>query len=159
MLNMITVFHRSTLYKGLVGEPLGMSLLNIGNVYEDFSTLEKPVVANMGISDEKTLVETVFGLAQKGSILSYQQPISQSKYINIHIDPSPYPAMPLVDYSLSPTECVHVCTEQEHFHINSLMVTLDMAHKIEVATREQAADKEWHHLLGSPPHILERCVL
>ncbi|TDH02383.1 hypothetical protein EPR50_G00172220 [Perca flavescens] len=61
---------RSTLYKGLVGDPLDISLLLIGDMYKDFSIREKPLAATMGISDEKTLVETAFGLAQRGSVLS-----------------------------------------------------------------------------------------
>uniref|UniRef100_A0A8C4NPZ3 YqaJ viral recombinase domain-containing protein n=1 Tax=Dicentrarchus labrax TaxID=13489 RepID=A0A8C4NPZ3_DICLA len=137
---------RSTLYLGLVGDPLDISLLLIGDVYKDFSISEKPLAATMGISDEKTLVETAFGLAQRGSVLSYQQPVLSTKSVKMHQDPPPYPPLPIGEYRLAPTDCVHVCTEEEHFHLKSLNVTLDMAYKIEAATREQAADQEWHQL-------------
>ncbi|XP_039670274.1 uncharacterized protein LOC120567383 [Perca fluviatilis] len=137
---------RSTLYKGLVGDPLDISLLLIGDMYKDFSIREKPLAATMGISDEKTLVETAFGLAQRGSVLSYQQPVLPTKSVKMHQDPPPYPPLPIGEYKLAPTDCVHVCTEEEHFHLKSLNVTLDMAYKIEAATREQAADQEWHQL-------------
>ncbi|XP_051560587.1 uncharacterized protein LOC127444949 [Myxocyprinus asiaticus] len=137
---------RSTLYKGLVGDPLDISLLQIGDTYKDFDITEKPLVATMGICDEKTLVEIASGLAQNGSVLSYQQPILPTKSVNMHQDPQPYPPLPLGEYRLDPTECVHVCTEEEHFHLKSLIVTLDMAYKIEAATREQAAEQEWHQL-------------
>ncbi|XP_051553961.1 uncharacterized protein LOC127440904 [Myxocyprinus asiaticus] len=81
-----------------------------------------------------------------GSVLSYQQPILPTKSINMHQDPPPYPPLPLGEYRVHPTECVHVCTEEEHLHLKSLIVTLDMACKIEAATREQAAEQEWHQL-------------
>lgn len=122
MPNTIPVFHRSTLYKGVVGEPLDMSLLQIGEMYKDFDISDKPLVATMAISDEKTLTETAFGLAQKGSVLSYQQPILPSRSVKMHQDPPPYPLLPLVESRLAPTECVHVCTEEEHFHLESLKV-------------------------------------
>ena len=89
MLNSIIVFHRSTLYNDVVGDLLEMSLLNIGDTYQDFDDMEKPLAATMGITVEKTLVETVFG-----SVLSYQQPVVPSKIITIHKAEPPYPAMP-----------------------------------------------------------------
>lgn len=118
----IHVFHRSTLYKGVVGHPLDLSLLQLGDMYKDFEATEKPIIASMGISEEKTLVETAFGLAQKGSVLSYQQPIPPSRSLQIHQNPPPNPLLPLVDYRLAPTECVHVSTEEEYFHLESLKV-------------------------------------
>ncbi|XP_030271599.1 uncharacterized protein LOC115580976 [Sparus aurata] len=153
---------RSILYKGVVGDLLEMSLLNIGDTYQDFDVLEKPLAATMGITVEKTLVETVFGLAQKGSVLSYQQPVVPSKIITIHKAVPPYPAMPREDYRLSPRRCVHVCNEKEDLHITSIMVTQDMALKIEATTRDQAASQEWH-LLRKPritsSHFREVCFV
>ena len=158
--NETPVVHRSTLYKGLVGDPLDLSLLQIGDAYKDFDIKEKPLVATVGISDEKTLVETAFGMAQKGSVLSYQLPILPTKSVKMHQDAPPYPPLPPEEYRLHPTQCVHVCTQEEHFFLKSLTVTLDMAYKIEAATREQAADHEWSSVgLGSPLHVLERYVL
>lgn len=134
------------MYKGVVGDLLDMSLLEIDDAYKDFELSEKPLVTTMGITSEKTMVETAFGLAQRGSVLSYQQPLMPTRVITLHEDAPAYPALPLEDYRLAPTECVHMCTEREHFHLCSLMVTQDMAHKIEAATRDQAADQDWHRL-------------
>lgn len=97
---------------------------------------EKPLVATMGVCEEKTLVETAFVLVQKGRVLSYQQPIMPTKSVNMHQDCPSYPPLPLGEYRLDPTKCMHVCTEEEHFHIKSLMITLNMAYKIEAATQE-----------------------
>lgn len=101
-----------------------MSLLQIGEMYKDFDISDKPLVATMATSDEKTLTETAFGLAQKGSVLSYQQPILPSRSVKMHQDPPPYPLLPLVESRLAPTKCVHVCTEEEHFHLESLKVEM-----------------------------------
>lgn len=109
----------------------------------------------MSISDGHTLVETALGLAQKVSVLSYQQSLLPTKSVRIHKDPPSYPSWPLSEYSLDPTECVHVCTEEEHVHLKSLIVTVDMAHKIESARREQTPDQEWHQLCR--PRITSSC--
>ncbi|KAI4899361.1 hypothetical protein NFI96_008252 [Prochilodus magdalenae] len=95
---------RSTLYKGLVGDPLDLSLLQIGDAYKDLDIKEKPLVATMGISDEKTLVETAFGMAQKGSVLSYQLPILPTKSVKMHQDAPPYPPLPPEECRLHPTQ-------------------------------------------------------
>lgn len=109
------------------------------------STLQRNLSATMAISDEKTLVETAFGLTQKGSVLWYQQPILPKTSFKMHHHP-PYQPLPLGEYRLAPTECVHVFTEEEHLHLKSLMVTLDMVYKNETVTREQSADQGWHQL-------------
>lgn len=150
---------RSTLQKGLVGDPLDLSLLQIEDAYKDFDVTEKPLIANMGNGDEKTLVQTAFGLAQKGRVLSYQQPILPTKSVSMHQDAPLYPPPPLGEYRLAPTVCVHVCAEEEQFNLKSLTVTLDMARKIEVSTREQASDQERHQLRRPRITSSERCVL
>ncbi|KAI4897071.1 hypothetical protein NFI96_011419, partial [Prochilodus magdalenae] len=97
---------KSTLYKGLVGDPLDLSLLQIGDAYKGFDIKEKPLVATMGISDEKTLVETAFGMAYKG-VLSYQLSIFPTKSVKMHQDAPPYPPLPPEEYRLHPIQCVH----------------------------------------------------
>ncbi|KAI4884811.1 hypothetical protein NFI96_026067, partial [Prochilodus magdalenae] len=92
---------RSTLYKGLVGDPLDLSLLQIGDTYQDFDIKEKP---QLWASVMKTLVETAFGMAQKGSVLSYQLPILPTKSVKMHQDAPPYPPLPPEEYRLHPTQ-------------------------------------------------------
>ncbi|KAM9322950.1 tripartite motif-containing protein 16-like [Pholidichthys leucotaenia] len=55
---------RCTLYKGIVGDPLDLSLLQTADIYKDYDITEKPLAATVVISDEKPLIEIVFGLAQ-----------------------------------------------------------------------------------------------
>lgn len=85
--HIIIVFPRRTLYKGLVGDPLDISLLKIGESYKDSDVTDWPLAATMSISDEHTLVETALGLAQKVSVLSYQQSLLPIKSVRIHKDP------------------------------------------------------------------------
>ena len=123
---------------------------------------ERPLIATMDISDEKTLVETSLGLAQKGSLLSYQQPILPTKVINIHMDAPPFPQLPIDDDRLAPTAWAHELTEEQNFHLKSLNVTFEMAKKIEVATREQAGNSEWHQLRRpriTSSHFREVCFV
>ncbi|KAI4881527.1 hypothetical protein NFI96_032360 [Prochilodus magdalenae] len=97
---------RSTLYKGLVGDPLDLSLLQIGDTYKDLDIKEKP---QLWASVMKTLVETAFGMAQKVSVLSYLLPILPTKSVKVHQDAPPYPPLPPEECRLHPTQCVHVC--------------------------------------------------
>ncbi|XP_031429123.2 uncharacterized protein LOC116221807 [Clupea harengus] len=153
---------RSTLYKGVNGHPFDIGLLCIDDHYKDFAIEERPLIATMSISAEKSLVETSFGLAQKGSVLSYQQPILPTKLIKIHMDAPPFPKLPTDIYRLAPTDCVHELTEEENLHLKSLNVTLEIARKIEVATREQAGSSEWHQLRRpriTSSHFREVCFV
>lgn len=45
-----------------------------------------------------------------------------------------------------PSDCAFVGSEDEYLHLKSLSVTLNMAHKIEEATREQSSCSEWRML-------------
>ncbi|MED6243932.1 hypothetical protein ATANTOWER_030516 [Ataeniobius toweri] len=106
---------------GVVADPLDISLPEIGESYKDFDVTDRPLAANMRISNEETPVETALGLAKKGSVLSYQQPILTTNSVEIHQDHPPYPSLPLSEHRMDPTKCVHVCTEEEHFHL--LLIT------------------------------------
>ena len=144
------------------GHPFDIGLLCIDDHYKDFAIEERPLIATMSISAEKSLVETSFGLAQKGSVLSYQQPILPTKLIKIHMDAPPFPKLPTDIYRLAPTDCVHELTEEENLHLKSLNVTLEIARKIEVATREQAGSSEWHQLRRpriTSSHFREVCFV
>ena len=145
------------------GHPFDIGLLCIEDTYEDFAIEERPLIATMAISPEKTLVETSFGLAQKGSVLSYQQPILPTKVITIHMDAPPFPKLPIDDYQLPPTDMLELSlTDEQNFHLKSLTVTLEMTRKIEEATREQGGNVEWHQLRRSritSSHFREVCFV
>lgn len=161
-LHFTTLFYRSKLYKDVHGHPFDIGLLCIEDPYKDFAIEERPLIATMAISAEKTLVETSFSLAQKGSVLSYQQPILPTKVVTIHMDAPPFPKLPIDNSQLPPTGMQELTlTDEQKFHLKSLTVTLEMARKIEEATREQAGNVEWHQLRRSRIMLplIERCVL
>lgn len=48
-----------------------LSVLQVAEAYSDFDPLHMPPVKTMGMSMEKPLVESKFGLVQTGNVLSY----------------------------------------------------------------------------------------
>lgn len=87
-------FNRNKLYNDLAGDPLHISLLNTGESCKDFDVIDWPLTATMGISDEKTCVETALV-----SVLCYQQPKLATTSVNIYQDPLLY--LPLLLYTVS----------------------------------------------------------
>ncbi|KAJ8248109.1 hypothetical protein GJAV_G00238400 [Gymnothorax javanicus] len=100
----------------------------------------------MAISADVPLVDSAFGKVQEGSPISYQHPVPVSRVALRHPDAPPPPQLPVDGYRLEPTSCQFVCSHQQHLHLQSLHATLDMARKIEAATREQSNTMEWHHV-------------
>ncbi|XP_067271626.1 uncharacterized protein [Pseudorasbora parva] len=136
---------RSTLYKGLTGDLPDLSVLQVKEVYKDFSIAEAPMICSLGVSCEIPLVDSALGKVQAGSPLSYQQPAIANRNLSFHAAP-PQPSVPLQNYRLQPSSCMYVCTEPQQLHCKSLEVTWDMAHKYECATRDQSSCTEWHQL-------------
>lgn len=70
-----------------------------------FDITEKPPAATLGISDEKIgdeKNEDAFGLAEKRSVLSYQQPILATKLVRMHLGPPPNPVLLLGELQACP---------------------------------------------------------
>lgn len=143
---MIFYIKRSTLYRGMTGPLPDLSVLRVAEVYSGLDPLDMPLVTTMGMSIDKPLVDSEFGLVQRGSVISYQQPKLLTQCTELHKNAPVPPCLPLITHQLSPTECVWVCTEEEHLHIESLQLSIEMAHKIELSTRGQSKDPEWHVL-------------
>lgn len=120
-------------------------VFRVVEAYAEFTLEDKPLVTTMNMSPGKPLVESAFGMVQEGSILSFQQPVVTSRYIKLH-DAPPSPPLPLEGYCLSPSKCMFVCTEEELLHLQSLKTPLDMAQRIEEATRDQSSCPDWHQL-------------
>ncbi|XP_063763466.1 uncharacterized protein LOC134880454 [Eleginops maclovinus] len=136
---------RSTLYKALSGDLPDLSVLQVSEVFKDFSAAEAPMICSMGISCEIPLADSDRGQVQAGSALSYQQPPTAKRDLSFHAAPPP-PSLPLEDYRLQPSSCMFVCRDSQQLHLKSLEVTWDMAHTFECATRAQSSCGEWHQL-------------
>ncbi|XP_063741859.1 uncharacterized protein LOC134865936 [Eleginops maclovinus] len=137
---------RSGFYRGMVGPLPDPCMFRITEAYAKFSVEDRPLVTTMNIGPDKPLVESAFGLVQKGSVLSYQQPALTSQHIALHHDTPPTMHLPLEGYDVLPSDCMFVCSEEELLHLSSIALTIEMAHKIEEATREQSSCSEWHLL-------------
>lgn len=135
---------RSTLYKGVHGDLPDLSVLRLSEAYKDFSPTDLPIICSMGISAEIPQVDSVFGKVQIGSPLSYQHPVKE-KAQSFHPAPPP-PSLPLQDYRLDPSDCMFVCSRKQQLHMQGLELTLEMAHNLERATREQSLCAEWHNV-------------
>ena len=88
-----------------------------------------------------------FGNVQEGSPSSHQHPLPVSRMVILHTDARPPPPhLPLDGYRLEPTSCQCVCSLQQQLRLQSLETTLDMATKVEVATRAQSDSVVWHRV-------------
>lgn len=133
------------------GELPDPDVFKVDEVYKDFSADIAPLITTMAISADVPLVDSAFGKFQEGSPISYQHPVPVSRVVIRHPDAPLPPPLPVGGYRLEPTSCQFVLSHQQHLHLQSLVVTLDMARKIEVATREQSNTVEWHRV--SRPRI------
>ena len=124
--------------RGMVGPLSDLSVLRVTKAYSGLDLLDMPMVTTMGMSATKSLAESEFGPVQRASVLFYQQPKLLSKNIVLHQNATPSPNLPLEAHKLSPMLCVWVCTEEEQLHWQSLTMSMEMAHKIEVSTRERS---------------------
>ena len=141
---MVCFIQRSTLMRGMVGPLPDLSVLQVAEACSGLEPLDLPLAASMGMTAEMTLVESQFGLVQRGSVLSYQSPKLPTRYIEIHPNAPPSPRLPLEAHNMSASECQWVCTEEEHLHVLSLQLSMEMAHKIEEGTRDQSSVQDWH---------------
>lgn len=137
---------RSTLYRGMTGYPPDPAVLRVAEVYSVLDPFDRPLVTSMGMSMDKPLVDSEFGLVQRGSEISYQQPKLQTRCMELHQSGPPPPCLPPVTHQLSPAECVWVCTEEQQLLLQSLQLSMEMAHKTESSTRAQSKDQDWHML-------------
>ncbi|XP_048101408.1 uncharacterized protein LOC125295862 [Alosa alosa] len=137
---------RSGFYRGLVGPLPDPCMFRISEAYSRFSLEDQPLVTTMNMRSDQPLVEIGIGLVQKGSVLSYQQPAQKTRYITHIHDTPPTPHLPLDGHDCTPSDCAFVCTKEQQLHLNSLSVSMEMANKIEIATREQSCCPEWFEL-------------
>lgn len=112
-----------------------LPFLRVDEVYSVLPPEDRPLITKMGISTDKPLVHSVFGLVQRGSVLSYQQPKRESRSIEVHQHAPPPPCLPLLSHQLSPTDCIWVCTEEEQLHLQTLQLAMEMSHNIYSSTR------------------------
>ncbi len=132
------------MYKGVSSDLPDLSVLQVAEVYKDFTSTTAPLVTTMGMSSDVWMVDSAFGKVQAGSVLSYQQPAATTRNITPHQDAPPRPPLPLDGYNLDPSVCLFVHSKHELLHMKSLAVTLETAHKIEHATKDQSASMDWH---------------
>lgn len=81
--------------RGMLGPLPNLSVLRVAEAYSELDPLDRPLVTTMGMSATKPLVESEFGLVQRGSILSCQHPkLHSKKTLSDTTTPHPVPAFP-----------------------------------------------------------------
>ena len=117
--------------KSLNPEPLLWSLLPD---LENFASSQLPSV------------QTKFGMVPKGSVISYQQRLTEKYVINNYAQTT-FPKLPLPDAGERFKNNVSICLDSNKLaKLESLSVTLEMAHALEEKTREQDESDLWHSL-------------
>jgi len=104
-----------------------------------------PDLENLAISQLPS-VQTKFGAAPKGSVLSYQQRLTEKYVINDYAHTS-FPKLALPGAGERFENDVSICLDNnKSAKLESLSVTLEMAHNLEEKTREQNESDLWHSL-------------
>ncbi|KAK0140568.1 hypothetical protein N1851_022447 [Merluccius polli] len=137
---------RSNRYKAVRGDLPDPDVLKVDEAYKDFTADIAPLITTMAISSDVPQVNSAYGPVQEGSPISYQHPVPLSRVVLQHPDTPAPPPLPLDGYRLEPTTCHYVCSHQQNLHFMSLAITLNMARRIEMATRDQSDSVEWHRV-------------
>lgn len=120
-------------------------VLKVYQAYKDFIADITPLITNIEISTHVPLVELAYGTVQESGPISYRHPVPLSQIIVHHQDIHTPAALPSDEYRLDPTTCTFVCSHQQQNQLQSFAITLDIARKVEVATRDQI---KFVHLAG-----------
>lgn len=83
---------------GPLSDPL---VLRVAEVYRGLDLLDMPIVTSMGMSMDKPLVDSEFGLVQRGSVIPYQQTNLLTRCTSeLHQNGPPPSCLPLVTHKL-----------------------------------------------------------
>ena len=92
--------------------------------------------------EDVPLIQCKYGLVQKGSVLSYQQPLPNQRTLSTINANRQMPdfELPVLPYLAT------VLPEQQQLHFDSLAVTVEQVLEYEEQTRDQSASQDWHRL-------------
>ncbi|XP_073700610.1 uncharacterized protein [Garra rufa] len=135
---------KSTLYRAYTG-PIPNNLV-LSSVESLMSVRPQPLICKVlhGLS-EINLVESMFGLVPKGSLLSYQCPSVSSRDIVKHAEAPTFPTLPLDGYKLE-GRFKFVPNYHEMWFLESLAVTQELSTIIEADTRDQSQSPLWNQM-------------
>lgn len=119
-------------------------LSKLTEAFKDFPEDKKPLITQMGLSENTEYVDCAFGKLPKGSPLSYQHPVPSSKDYQVHDDAPPRPLLPLSHHTLGPVldfPSLSLST-QEQEHVNVMQINWEEAQCLESSTRPPHGHKE-----------------
>lgn len=95
-------------------------------------------------SSQLPSVQTKFGMVPKGSVISYQQRLTEKYVINNYAQTT-FPKLPLPDAGERFKNNVSICLDSNKLaKLESLSVTLKMVHALAEKTREQDESDLWY---------------
>ena len=105
----------------------------------------KPLIATIapGVNDPLQLVPTKFGHAVKGSVISYQQKLSE-EYLIKNYSCTSFPDLPLPNAEMQFKNDVSVCVQQDKLtELDVLSLSRQTAIEVEEKTRAQSHSSLW----------------
>ena len=116
-------------------------LAALGPLIEDSSPERGFLIMWPEEGQDTPLVNCRFGLVPKASVLSYRQPLTAKKSLNVNSDISD-PDFSLPTLSFPPI----MLEENQQLYFDSLQITDEQSKEFELQTREQSFSKDWYGL-------------
>ncbi|XP_053172245.1 uncharacterized protein LOC128355888 [Scomber japonicus] len=131
-------FPRMMPYKSFIAAPTDCQsfLARLTEAYKDIPDDKKPLITQMGLTENVELVDCAFGKVPKGCPLSYQCPVPSSQDFKMQDDAPPRPLLPMTCHKLEQISSLPTLSLKERDHLNVLEITWEAAHSLEQATRE-----------------------
>lgn len=118
-------------------------LRRLSDAYKDFPDDQKPLITKLDLTKNVKMVKCAVGEVPVGSPLSYQCPLPSSQDYTPWDNPPPQPPLPSVFHPVQPVSVYPTLSLKEQEHLNSMVISWDEAHNLEVSTRgsKEAAEK------------------
>ncbi len=117
-------------------------LARLTEAFKDFPDDKKPLITQMGLTEDVELVDSAFGKVPKGCPLSYQCPVPSNRDYKTYANAPPRPLLPLSYHTLEPMLDLPSLSAKEQEHLKIMHITWEAAHSLEHSTRPPHGHKE-----------------
>ena len=131
---------KSTLFNPICGE----EELDVDSFLHEIKDMN--IMFNTSVENTDERVQTKFGKFKKGSVISYQQKLSNDYLLNL-MEVNDFPNLPV--RNVMENNIIYIMNEDQLKKFDSLKVTEVEAIEIEESTRDQSKDPKWHKLRHS----------
>lgn len=131
---------KSTLFNPICGE----EELDVDSFLHEIKDMN--IMFNTSVENTDERVQTKLGKFKKGSVISYQQKLSNDYLLNL-MEVNDFPNLPV--RNVMDNNIIYIMNEDQLKKFYSLKVTEVEAIEIEESTRDQSKDPKWHKLRHS----------